>query len=76
MSLHQSAKDSLNLDTMLEISTKSESTLGKSLSAFNLTFDNGFFVSTVEAIYQGSKKFIGEVHLQTYINMILYEQKI
>ena len=59
MSLHQSAKDSLNLDTMLEISTKSESTLGKSLSAFNLTFDNGFFVSTVEAIYQGSKKFIG-----------------
>ena len=59
MSLHQSAKDSLNLDTMLEISTKSESTLGKSLSAFNLTFDNGVFVSTVEAIYQGSKKFIG-----------------
>ena len=59
MSLHQSAKHSYNLNSLLEISTKSESTLGKSLSAFNLTFDNGFFVSTVEAIYQGSKKFIG-----------------
>ena len=59
MSLHQSAKHSYNLDALLEISTKSESTLGKSLSAFNLTFDNGFFVSTVEAIYQGSKKFMG-----------------
>ena len=59
MSLHQSAKHSYNLDALLEISTKSESTLGKSLSAFNLTFDNGVFVSTVEAIYQGSKKFIG-----------------
>ena len=59
MSLHQSAKHSYNLDALLEISTKSESTLGKSLSAFNLTFDNGVFVSTVEAIYQGSKKFMG-----------------
>ena len=59
MSLHQSAKHSYNLDALLEISTKSESTLGKSLSAFNLTFNNGVFVSTVEAIYQGSKKFIG-----------------
>ena len=59
ISLHQSAKESHGIDAILEISTKSNFSLGKSLSAFNLPFDTGLFVSTVEAIYQGSKKFMG-----------------
>ena len=59
ISLHQSAKESHGIDAILEISTKSNFSLGKSLSAFNLPFDTGLFVSTVEAIYQGSKKFVG-----------------
>ena len=76
ISLHQSAKESHGIDAILEISTKSNFSLGKSLSAFNLPFDTGLFVSTVEAIYQGSKKFMGGgPYTDIYIRMTHLEQK-
>jgi len=55
-SLHASAKK-IGLNTTLEVSTKSEVLVGRSLSAFNLNFELDSFQSTVESIYQGSKKF-------------------
>lgn len=56
-SLHEEAAD-LGLGNILEISTKSESELGRNLSAFNLrlTINNGQIVC-VESAYQGSKVF-------------------
>lgn len=56
-SLHASAKEELGLNSVLEISTKSESSLGRSLSAFNLPVEISGVTGTVESIYQGSKKF-------------------
>lgn len=56
-SLHQAAGE-LGIGPVLEVSTKSESELGKSLSAFNLTLDSGEDrVFSVEAAFQGSKVF-------------------
>lgn len=57
-SLHQSASD-MGISPVLEVSSKSESTLGRSLSAFNLTFDTGERRFPVEAAFQGSKVFEG-----------------
>ncbi len=57
MALHESAKE-LGLLPILEVSTKSETSLGCELSAFNLRvlISDGSEI-TLEAAYQGSKKF-------------------
>ena len=57
--LHNSAQRHLNLERILEVSSKSRDSLGVSLSAFNLTITtlklNRSF--SVESAYQGSKRF-------------------
>jgi hypothetical protein len=55
-SLHQSSKEA-GIISLLEISTKSPSSLGKELSAFNLLYEQVNFVMFVEAAFQGSKVF-------------------
>lgn len=56
-SLHRAAGE-MGVSPVLEVSTKSESELGRSLSAFNLTLDAGEERSfPVEAAFQGSKVF-------------------
>ncbi len=56
-SLHENAREK-QINSVLEISTKSTETIGVSLSAFNLLIrlNDGNKIS-VEAAYQGSKKF-------------------
>lgn len=58
-SLHQQAKEQLGLNTILEISSKSEESLGTELSAFNLAFTSvcPAITMTVECAFQGSKVF-------------------
>ena len=57
-SLHQTAKDLHGLSRILEVSTKSQNSLGVKLSAFNLKMTlNGRGVYSIESIYQGSKIF-------------------
>ena len=53
--LHTASRAQLNLDKILEISTRSDETLGVALSAFNLCFDNLNF--SIESVYQSSKVF-------------------
>lgn len=58
-SLHEEAGKQLNINTVLEISTKSEDNLGVDLSAFSLKYtpagkEDGFFL---ESIFQASKVF-------------------
>jgi hypothetical protein len=55
--LHAAAKEQLHISKILEISTRSEESLGLSLSAFNLgiPYDNEIF--SVESVYQSSKVF-------------------
>jgi hypothetical protein len=56
-SLHEAAAE-LGIAPVLEISSKSRSEIGRSLSAFNLSFDAGDAGRlTVEAAFQGSKVF-------------------
>lgn len=56
--LHEAATARLNLNNILEISSKSEVDIGKKLSAFNLRFHLPTGIPcTVETIYQGSKVF-------------------
>lgn len=53
--LHSEAAKKIGLTKILEISTRSEETLGISLSAFNLPFEDNNF--SVESAYQSSKVF-------------------
>lgn len=56
--LHASATPKTGTNKILEVSTKSESELGRALSAFNLTFiTSKQRRCTVECAYQGSKIF-------------------
>lgn len=57
-SLHQAAGE-MRIGPVLEVSTKSESALGRGLSAFNLTLATGGEAEAipVEAAFQGSKVF-------------------
>lgn len=58
-SLHKSAKK-LGINKILEVSTKSDSKIGWSLSAFNLMVDfNGDKQISLECAFQGSKVFEG-----------------
>jgi len=52
-SLHKNAKMQYGFESILEISSKSESAFGVKLSAFNLKLNN----FSVECIFQSSKKF-------------------
>jgi len=56
-SLHEKAKQKLNLENILEISSKSNEETGKLASAFNLKFSWQGRNSSVESFYQGSKVF-------------------
>ena len=56
-SLHENAKQKLNLENILEISSKSNEEAGKLTSAFNLKFSWQDKNSSVESFYQGSKVF-------------------
>ena len=56
-SLHENAKQKLNLENILEISSKSNEVPGKLASAFNLKFSWQGKNSSVESFYQGSKVF-------------------
>lgn len=56
-SLHESARKSLGVDAVLEISSKSESEIGVELSAFNLTVEGQGVAASVEVMFQGSKVF-------------------
>ena len=59
-SLHDAARATLDIENILEISSKSEDQLGVDLSAFNLEYrtPNGTSAS-VETLFQGSKVFGG-----------------
>ncbi len=56
-SLHEAAKESLGIEAILEISSKSSEKLGWQLSAFNLQRTYQGKKVTVEALFQGSKVF-------------------
>ncbi|EEB77528.1 hypothetical protein GPB2148_1261 [marine gamma proteobacterium HTCC2148] len=57
--LHESAKELLGLEGILEISTKSPESLGVSLSAFNLTYqpENSDKRYPLESLFQSAKVF-------------------
>ena len=57
-SLHEKAKETLKLNSILEVSSKSENELGRSLSAFKLQINlNDGSSMPVENAFQGSKVF-------------------
>ena len=70
-SLHSSAKKIEDVERILEISSKSESTLGVALSAFNLmvTSSQGKSVS-VECIFQSSKVFEGGIQYLDLLDVV------
>ncbi len=55
--MHQSAREQLGIDSLLEISSRSELRLGVELSAFNLQLKHEEVLTSVESLYQGSKVF-------------------
>jgi hypothetical protein len=57
VNLHNAAKEDLGIENILEISTRSDATLGLQLSAFNLEKLIGDKKYSVESIYQSSKVF-------------------
>jgi len=58
VALHDSARKELGVHNLLEISTKSEESLGVELSAFNLKFQSKSGTQyTLECLYQASKVF-------------------
>ena len=57
INLHKAAKENLRLGSILEISTRSDATLGLKLSAFNLEKLIGNKRFSVESIYQSTKVF-------------------
>jgi len=57
-SLHEEAKKTNNIENILEISTKSEKTIGVKASAFNMIINlKNKQSASVESFYQGSKIF-------------------
>lgn len=57
INLHNAAKENLGVESILEISTRSDATLGLQLSAFNLEKLISGKKYSVESIYQASKVF-------------------
>lgn len=56
-SMHSAIQENSPLSKILEVSSKSDSLLGVSLSAFNLQLNYGSIKTSVEAAFQGSKVF-------------------
>ena len=56
-SLHQAANQHHNIKRILEISSKSRSSLGIKMSAFNLKLEHNCKTMSVESAFQGSKVF-------------------
>jgi hypothetical protein len=56
-SMHAAIQSQFQISEILEISTKSESPLGVSLSAFNLTLQRDGRTMSIEALYQSCKRF-------------------
>ncbi len=59
VSLHKEIKRKLNINNILEISSKSDIEVGRLASAFNLSLLWNNCESTIESFYQGSKVFSG-----------------
>ena len=57
-SLHEKIKKNFKLNKILEVSTKSENTLGIRLSAFNLKINFNNKEYFLESLFQGSKVFL------------------
>jgi hypothetical protein len=53
--LHRAAREKMGIERVLEISSRSELSLGVELSAFNLNLQLSDLSASVECIYQGSK---------------------
>lgn len=56
-SLHKASCEQYKFNNILEVSTKSESSLGRKLSAFNLKKEVHGKMCDLESVYQGSKVF-------------------
>jgi hypothetical protein len=75
LSLHKNAKEH-GIKNILEVSTKSDSTLGWALSAFNLMVDfDGDKQISLECAFQGSKVFEGNVQYKDIYNKTSIEAK-
>lgn len=73
--LHQAAQVQLELHNPLEISTKSNSDLGVSLSAFNLKLDVDTQFVSIESAYQSSKVFKNGGPYRDILNLNSYDAK-
>lgn len=77
-SLHEAALEKhKNLDQILEISSKSETSLGIALSAFNLMVMNatGKEIASVECVFQSSKVFEGDKQFLDLLKVSSLEAK-
>ena len=73
--LHEAAQVQLELRNPLEISTKSNSDLGVSLSAFNLKLDVDTEFVSIESAYQSSKVFKNGGPYRDIVNLNSYDAK-
>jgi hypothetical protein len=73
--LHEAAQVQLELHNPLEISTKSNTDLGVSLSAFNLKLDIDTQFVSIESAYQSSKVFKNGGPYRDILNLNSYDAK-
>ena len=73
--LHEAAQAQLDLLKPLEISTKSNTDLGVSLSAFNLQLDVDTHFVSIESAYQSSKIFKNGGPFRDILNLNSYDAK-
>ena len=73
--LHEAAQTQLELRNPLEISTKSNTDLGVSLSAFNLKLDVDTQFVSIESAYQSSKVFKNGGPYRDILNFNSYDAK-
>lgn len=73
--LHEAAQTQLELRNPLEISTKSNTDLGVSLSAFNLKLDVDTEFVSIESAYQSSKVFKSGGPYRDILNLNSYDAK-
>ena len=73
--LHEAAQTQLELRNPLEISTKSNTDLGVSLSAFNLKLDVDTEFVSIESAYQSSKVFKNGGPYRDILNLNSYDAK-
>lgn len=73
--LHEAAQKQLELRNPLEISTKSNTDLGVSLSAFNLKLDVDTHLVSIESAYQSSKIFKNGGPFKDILSLNSYDAK-